>query len=99
MDYAKLEELITKLGVENVPLVFTTITNNTVCGQALSMKSIKETAKIWEKYYIQLIFDVARWAEYCYFIKKNEEGYENKSISEIATEMFSYCDGFRISAT
>ena len=46
MDYAKLEELITKLGVENIPLVFTTITNNTVCGQALSMKSIKETAKI-----------------------------------------------------
>ena len=98
MDCAKLEELITKLGVENVPLVFTTITNNTVCGQAVSMKSIKETAKICEKYDIPLIFDVARWAENCYFIKKNEEGYENKSIAEIATEMFSYCDGFCMSA-
>ena len=54
MDCAKLEELITKLGVENVPLVFTTITNNTVCGQAVSMKSIKETAKICEKYDIPL---------------------------------------------
>ena len=91
-------ELITKLGVENVPLVFTTITNNTVCGQAVSMKSIRETAKICEKYDIPLIFDVARWAENCYFIKKNEEGYENKSIAEIATEMFSYCDGFCMSA-
>ena len=28
----------------------------------------------------------------------NEEGYENKSIAEIATEMFSYCDGFCMSA-
>ena len=98
MDVKKLEQLITTLGVENVPLVFTTITNNTVCGQAVSMKSIKETAKICEKYDIPLIFDVARWAENCYFIKKNEEGYENKSIAEIATEMFSYCDGFCMSA-
>ena len=98
MDIKKLEQLITTLGVENVPLIFTTITNNTVCGQAVSMKSIRETAKICEKYDIPLIFDVARWAENCYFIKMNEEGYENKSIAEIATEMFSYCDGFCMSA-
>ena len=44
MDIKKLEQLITTLGVENVPLIFTTITNNTVCGQAVSMKSIRETA-------------------------------------------------------
>jgi tryptophanase len=98
MDIKKLEQLITTLGVENVPLIFTTITNNTVCGSAVSMKSIRETAKICEKYDIPLIFDVARWAENCYFIKMNEEGYENKSIAEIATEMFSYCDGFCMSA-
>ena len=98
MDIKKLEQLITTLGVENVPLIFTTLTNNTVCGQAVSMKSIRETAKICEKYDIPLIFDVARWAENCYFIKMNEEGYENKSIAEIATEMFSYCDGFCMSA-
>ena len=98
MDIKKLEQLITTLGVENVPLIFTTITNNTVCGQAVSMKSIRETAKICEKYDIPLIFDVARWAENCYFIKMNEEGYKDKSIAEIATEMFSYCDGFCMSA-
>jgi tryptophanase len=98
MDIKKLEQLITTLGVENVPLIFTCITNNTVCGSAVSMKSIKETAKICEKYDIPLIFDVARWAENCYFIKMNEDGYENKTIAEIATEMFSYCDGFCMSA-
>ena len=50
------------------------------------------------KYDIPLIFDVARWAENAYFIKMNEEGYRDKSIAEIATEMFSYCDGFCMSA-
>ena len=98
MDVEKLEELIQQVGPENVPLIYTTITNNTVCGQAVSMKSIRETAKIAEKYDIPFMFDVARWAEDCYFIKVNEEGYADKSIAEIATEMFSYCDGFTMSA-
>ena len=98
MDVQKLEELIQQVGPENVPLIYTTITNNTVCGQAVSMKSIRETAKIAAKYDIPFMFDVARWAENCYFIKVNEEGYADKSIAEIATEMFSYCDGFTMSA-
>jgi len=98
MDVAKLEQLIEAVGPENVPLIYTTITNNTVCGQAVSMRSIRETAKIAEKYDIPFMFDVARWAENCYFIKVNEEGYADKSIAEIATEMFSYCDGFTMSA-
>ncbi len=98
MDVEKLEQLIQQVGPENVPLIYTTITNNTVCGQAVSMKSIRETAKIAEKYDIPFMFDVARWAEDCYFIKVNEEGYADKSIAEIATEMFSYCDGFTMSA-
>ena len=98
MDVKKLEELIEAVGPENVPLIYTTITNNTVCGQAVSMKSIRETAKIAEKYDIPFMFDVARWAENAYFIKVNEEGYADKSIAQIATEMFSYCDGFTMSA-
>ena len=98
MDVKKLEQLIESVGPKNVPLIYTTITNNTVCGQAVSMKSIRETAKIAEKYDIPFMFDVARWAENCYFIKVNEEGYADKSIAEIATEMFSYCDGFTMSA-
>ena len=98
MDVEKLEQLIEAVGVDNVPLIYTTITNNTVCGQPVSMHSIKETAKIADKYDIPFLFDAARWAENAYFIKMNEEGYKDKSIGEIATEMFSYCDGFTMSA-
>lgn len=98
MDLEKLEELINGVGVENVALIFMCITNNTVCGQPVSMANIREVNKIAHKYDIPLIFDVARWAENSYFIKMNEEGYEDKSIAEIATEMFSYCDGFCMSA-
>ena len=97
MDTEKLEELITKLGPENVPLIYTTITNNTVCGQPVSMANLRECSRIAHKYDIPYMFDAARWAENAYFIKVNEEGYEDKSINEIAKEMFSYCDGFTAS--
>ena len=97
MDTEKLEELIEKLGAENVPLIYTTITNNTVCGQPVSMANMRECSRIAHKYEIPYMFDAARWAENAYFIKVNEEGYEDKSINEIAKEMFSYCDGFTAS--
>ena len=94
MDTAKLEALIEEVGPDNVPLVYTTITNNTVCGQPVSMANIRESSRIAHKYGIPFMLDAARWAENCYFIKVNEAGYEDKSI---AKELFSYCDGFTAS--
>ncbi|MBQ6662212.1 MAG: tryptophanase [Firmicutes bacterium] len=97
MDTVKLEQLIAALGPENVPLVYTTITNNTVCGQPVSMANLRESSRIAHKYGIPFMLDAARWAENAYFIKMNEEGYRDKSIAVIAKEMFSYCDGFTAS--
>lgn len=97
MDVAKLQSLIDEAGPENVPMIYTTITNNTVCGQPVSMANIREVSKIAHKYEIPYMLDAARWAENCYFIKMNEDGYADKSIFEIAKELFSYCDGFTAS--
>lgn len=98
MDLEKLEQLIQNVGPENVPLIFTCITNNPVCGQPVSMANLRAVSQIAHKYDIPYIYDAARWAENAYFIKVNEEDYADRSIAEIATEMFSYCDGFAMSA-
>lgn len=98
MDISKLEELIKGVGPENVPLVFCCITNNPVCGQPVSMHNLSEINRVAHKYNIPVVFDTARWAENAYFIKMNEAGYADKSIAEIATEMFQYCDAFTMSA-
>eukprot|EP00770_Monocercomonoides_exilis_P008602 MONOS_8559.1-p1 / transcript=MONOS_8559.1 / gene=MONOS_8559 / organism=Monocercomonoides_exilis_PA203 / gene_product=Tryptophanase / transcript_product=Tryptophanase / location=Mono_scaffold00325:62321-64108(+) / protein_length=549 / sequence_SO=supercontig / SO=protein_coding / is_pseudo=false len=98
IDLNRLVELIEKEGPANVPLILLTITNNTGAGQPVSMKCMKECSAISKKYGIPLWYDAARFAENAFFIYKYEEGYSTKSIPEIVKEMFSYCDGFTLSA-
>ena len=59
------------------------------------MKNIRETSEICKKYGIPFNIDAARYAENAYFIKRDEEGYQNKSIKDIIRETFSYADMFR----
>ncbi|NIS15547.1 MAG: tryptophanase [candidate division Zixibacteria bacterium] len=98
MDVERLEEFIIEKGRDKIPVVFMTLTNNSAGGQPVSMENIRRTKEVCEKYGIPLFYDAARYAENAYFIKMREPGYENKSIKEIAREMFSYADGCCMSA-
>jgi len=98
MDVMKLEEIIGQKGRENVAMVIMTVTNNSVGGQPVSMANIRETSELCKKLGIPFYFDCARFAENAFFIKRDEEGYQHKSIQEIVLEMFSYCDGAMMSA-
>jgi tryptophanase len=50
------------------------------------------------QHHIPFFFDCARFAENSYFIKRDEPGYADKSIRDIAHEMFEQCDGVMMSA-
>ena len=98
MDVEKLEAFIKEKGVENIPLCMITVTNNSGGGQPVSMQNIREVKAICKKYGIPLFLDACRFAENAYFIKKREKGFADKSVLEIAQEMFSYADGATMSA-
>jgi len=98
MNTMQLEDFINKQGADKIDMVIMTVTNNSVGGQPVSMKNIKEVSSICKKHKILFFFDCARFAENSYFIKKDEPGYENKSIEEIAQEMFATCDGVIMSS-
>lgn len=98
MDTVALRKMIEEKGVENIPLVMITVTNNSGGGQPVSMENVREVKKICTEFNIPLFIDACRFAENCYFIKLREEGYAEKSVAEIARELFSYADGCTMSA-
>ena len=98
MDIVALKAFIEKVGAANIPVVIITITNNSGGGQPVSMKNIKEVRAICTEYGIPMFIDACRFAENSYFIKIREEEYKNKTVKEIAQELFSYADGCTMSA-
>ena len=93
----KLEKVLEE-NKGNVPFMVLTVTNNTVGGQPVSMQNIKDTCELCHKYGVPVVMDSARFAENSYFIKTREEGYADKTIKEIAREMYSYVDAMTMSA-
>lgn len=94
-------ELLEKVLRENegkVPFMVLTVTNNTVGGQPVSMENIRLTSELCHRYGVPVVMDSARFAENAYFIKTREKGYADKTIKQIALEMFSYADCMTMSA-
>jgi tyrosine phenol-lyase len=98
MDVPKLREFIKKTGVDNVPCVMLTLTNNSGGGQPVSLANIREVRAVCDEYKLPLIIDACRFAENAWFIKTREEGYADKPVKEIVQEIFSLADGCTMSA-
>lgn len=97
IDLEKYEDLINKVGAENIPYICVGVTVNLAGGQPVSMENLKDVYELSQKHGIRVMFDCTRYVENAYFIKMREEGYEDKSIAEIVKEMFSYADGATMS--
>jgi len=97
MDLDALESILHKEGPQRIPLVMLTITNNANAGQPVSMDNIRKTAELCRAHGIPFFLDACRFAENAYFIKIREPGFANKSVRDIAREMFSHADGCTMS--
>ncbi len=98
VDPEKLEKVLKETPHDKLGCIVMTVTNNTAGGQPVSMANLRGVRELADRYNVPVIIDSARFAENAYFIKTREEGYADKSIREIAREMFSYADGMTMSS-
>lgn len=98
MDLEALEATIREVGVERIPLVMVTVTNNSGGGQPVSLENLRGVRKICDKYHLPFFLDACRFAENAWFIKLREPGQADRTPREIVHEMFSLVDGCTMSA-
>ena len=97
IDVKKLENLINEKGAENIAYVCLAVTVNLAGGQPVSIANMKAVRELTAKHGIKVFYDATRCIENAYFIKEQEEGYQDRSIKSIVQEMFSYADGCTMS--
>ena len=97
MDLVALEALLQERA-DTIPVVFSTITNNSGGGQPVSLANIRGTSEICRRYGVPFFLDACRFAENAWFIHEREEGQFEREVSDIVREIASLADGMTMSA-
>ncbi len=98
VDLDKLESLIKRVGMANIPYVSLAGTVNMAGGQPVSMANLRALRELCNRHSIPIYLDATRMVENAFFIQEREKGYARKPIAAILKEFCGYTDGAWMSA-
>ncbi len=98
VDLAKLEDLISRVGAEQIAYISLAGTVNMAGGQPVSMANVQALRELCDRRGIRIFLDATRLVENAFFIQEREEGYAGRSIAQILREFCDYADGAWMSA-
>jgi tyrosine phenol-lyase len=98
IDLQKLEDLVQKVGADQIAYISLAGTVNMAGGQPVSMQNARQLYQYCQEQGIRVYLDATRMVENALFIQEQEPGYADKSIAEILKEFCSFTDGAWMSA-
>jgi len=98
IDLGKLQYWIDEVGPERIPYVSFEGNVNMAGGQPASIQNFRDVYALCHEHGIKVMLDATRLVENCYFIKRRDPEYTDKTIAEILLEICGYSDGATMSA-
>jgi len=97
MDLAALDRLLAE-SAARIPLVMVTITNNAGGGQPVSLANLRGVRRLCDRHGVPLFLDACRFGENAYLIQQREVDQSQRSLPDIAHDVFRLADGCTMSA-
>ncbi len=98
VDFAKLDELVARVGTDKIPYICIATCVNMAGGQPMSLDNLRQLRAWCDGHRILLVHDMTRVAENAYFIQQREDGYQNKSVKDIVHEICALTDAATMSS-
>lgn len=86
----RAREVVEAVGAERVPLVISTVTNNSAAGQPVSLANLRETAAFAEDIDATFVVDTCRVAENAHFVRERE--HPDRSVADLVCAQCSTAD-------
>ncbi|QSX00636.1 tryptophanase [Haloterrigena alkaliphila] len=93
----RARSVVDDVGAERVPLVISTITNNSTAGQPVSVENTRRVREFADEIDARFVIDACRFAENAGFVRRREDEFAEAEIAEIAREQLSYADAIVMS--
>ncbi len=98
VDLDKFQKLIDEKGADKIPYICIATAVNMCGGQPISLANMRLVSEMAHSNGILVVHDMTRCIENAYMIKDHEEGYADKSITEITREICDLTDAATMSS-